>query len=110
MNHLVTEQDCDVAGQHYNSPSFADGCKSAVIGKQRFALARDQLMPLFQAYVLGQQAAKESRALPGDCVAGYDAINTDPSSTSDMILAAIGFKNGCLAVANKQAKRIHQGR
>ncbi len=105
-SRAVTEQDCEVAGEHYNSPSFAEGCKTAVTAKQRFALARGQLLPLFQAYALGQEMAKESRALPDECVAFYDAINSDPSSTVDMTLAAIGFKNGCLAVANKQAKRI----
>jgi hypothetical protein len=106
LNHAVTERDCDAAGAHYNSPSFAQGCTSAVIARRLFAEARTALAPLFQAYALGQQIAKESRALPSDCIGAYESM-TDPSASGKIDTAeAIGFKNGCLAVANKQAKRI----
>jgi hypothetical protein len=68
--------------------------------------AREQLMPLLQAYALGQQVAKESRALPTDCQSAYDSM-TSPNATVEVdSVAAIGFKNGCLEVANKQAKKI----
>jgi hypothetical protein len=33
MNHDVTKTDCDTAGENTNSPSFAEGCKSAVRDK-----------------------------------------------------------------------------
>ncbi len=103
----VSERDCETAGEHYNSPSFAEGCKIAVVVKQRFALAREQLVPLFQAYALGQQVAQEGRVLPRDCEAIYETMSkSDTFATADMTLVAIGFKNGCLETANKQAKRI----
>ena len=102
----VSEQDCNTAGEHYNSPSFAEGCKTAVIAKQRWAAAREALMPLFQAYALGQQTAKESRALPSDCQSAYDSMTSPDAAVKVDTVAAIGFKNGCLEVANKQAKRI----
>ncbi len=105
-NRPVSEQDCDSAGEHYSSPSFAEGCKTAIIAKQRFAAARVALMPLFQAYALGQQVAKESRALPSDCQSAYDAMTGPDASPKVDVVAAIGFKNGCLEVAEKQAKRI----
>ena len=106
VSRSVTEEECDVAGEHYNSPSFAEGCKSAVIAKRRFLAAREQLMPLFQAYALGQQVAKESRALPSDCQAAYDSMTSPNAAVEVDAVAAIGFKNGCLGVAKKQAKRI----
>src|SRR5258708_6057644 len=102
----VTEQDCDTAGEHYNSPSFAEGCKTAIIAEQRFAAAREMLTPLFQAYAFGQQTAKESRLLPSDCLSAYEFM-TRPDTSADVDgSAAIWFKNGCLEVAKKQAKRI----
>ena len=106
MSRPVGEQECDAAGEHYNSPSFAEGCKSAVIAKRRFAAAREALTPLFQAYALGQQVAKEGRALPTDCQSAYDSMTSPDASVKVDVLAAIGFKNGCLEVAKKQAKRI----
>lgn len=102
----VTEEECGVAGERYNSPSFAEGCKTAVIAKQRFASAREQLMPLFQAYAFGQQVARDSRALPSDCQSAYDSMTSPDSPMKVDGVAAIGFKNGCLEVAKKQAKRI----
>ncbi len=72
----------------------------------RFAAAREALMPLFQAYALGQQVAKESRALPSDCQSAYDSMTSPAASVEVDTLTAIGFKNGCLEVAKKQAKRI----
>lgn len=106
VSRPVSEADCDTAGEHYNSPSFANGCKSAVIAKQRFAAAREALMPLFQAYALGQQVAKESRALPTDCQGAYDSMTSPDGPVKVDAVAAIGFKNGCLEVAKRQAKRI----
>ena len=106
ISRPVGEQECDTAGEHYNSPSFAQGCKSAVIAKQRFAAAREALLPLFQAYALGQQMAKESRALPTDCQSAYESMTSPDASVKVDLVAAIGFKNGCLEVAKKQAKRI----
>jgi len=106
VGRQVGEQECDAAGEHYNSPSFAQGCKSALIAKQRFAAAREALMPLFQAYALGQQVAKESRALPTDCQSAYDSMTGPDAPVKVDLVAAIGFKNGCLEVARKQAKRI----
>jgi hypothetical protein len=102
----VSEQDCETAGEHYNSPSFAEGCKTAVIAKQRFAAVREALIPLFQAYAFGQQMAKDSRALPTDCQSAYDSMTSPDTPVKVDIVAAIGFKNGCLEVAKKQAKRI----
>jgi hypothetical protein len=102
----VSEQDCDAAGEHYNSLSFAEGCKTAVIAKRRFAAAREALLPLLQAYALGEQTAKESRALPTDCQSAYDSMTSPDASLKVDVVAAIGFKNGCLEVAKKQAKRI----
>lgn len=102
----VSEQDCDTAGEHYNSPSFADGCKTAVIAKQRFAAARESMISLLQAYALGQQVAKESRSLPTDCQSAYDSMTSPDASIKVDLVAAIGFKNGCIEVAKKQAKRI----
>jgi len=102
----VSEQDCDTAGEHYNSPSFAEGCKTAVIAKQRWVAARETLMPLFQAYALGQQVATEARALPSDCQSAYDSMTSPDASVKVDTVEAIGFKNGCLQVAKKQAKRI----
>ena len=102
----VTEQDCDAAGDHYNSPSFAEGCKTAVAAKRRFAEARETLMPLFQAYAFGQQMAKENRLLPADCQSAYDSMTSPDTSEKVDAVAAIGFKNGCLEIAKKQAKRI----
>jgi hypothetical protein len=104
----VTEQDCDTAGEHYNSPSFAEGCKAAVDAKQRFAQAREALMPLFQAYAFGQQVAKESRLLPTDCQSAYDSMTSPDASDKVDAVAAIGFKNGCLEVAKKQAQANNQ--
>lgn len=63
-------------------------------------------MPLFQAYSFGQQVAKESRLLPSDCQSAYDSMTSPDASVKVDNVAAIGFKNGCLAVAKKQAKRI----
>jgi hypothetical protein len=102
----VTKQDCETAGEHYNSPSFAEGCKTAVMAKQRFAEAREKLMPLFEAYAFGQQMAKENRLLPIDCQSAYDSMTSPDASMKVDTLAAIGFKNGCLETAKKQAKRI----
>jgi hypothetical protein len=102
----VTEQNCDAAGEHYNSPSFAEGCRTAVITKQRIAAAREMLMPLFQAYAFGQQVAKGSRALPTDCQSAYDSMTGPDTAVKVDTVAAIGFRNGCLEVGNKQAKRI----
>lgn len=102
----VTEGECGVAGERYNSPSFAEACKTAVIAKQRFAAAREQLMLLFQAYAFGQQVARDSRALPTDCQSAYDSMTNPDSAIKGDAVAAIGFKNGCLEVAKKQAKRI----
>src|SRR5271155_2020162 len=68
MSHNVTEQDCDVAGEHTNSPSFAGGCKAAVQmqREQRLAaqLAESRLFvtPYVQEYLLGKKLAKETRA------------------------------------------------
>jgi hypothetical protein len=90
---------------------LSEGCKTAIIVKQRFAAAREQSMPLFQGYALGQQVSRDSRALPADCESAYDAMtNADPSSTADMALVAIGFKNECLELVKKQAKENHQRR
>jgi hypothetical protein len=30
----ATQADCEEAGQHYNSPSFADGCRSLIEDKK----------------------------------------------------------------------------
>ena len=102
----VSEQDCDAAGEHYNSPSFAQGCKTAVIAKQRFEAVREGVTPLFRAYALGQQIAKEGRALPSDCQSAYDSMISPDATVKIDALAAIGFKNGCLEVAKRQARRI----
>lgn len=102
----VSEQDWDSAGEHYNSPSFTDGCKTAIIARQRLVAAREAVMPLFQAYALGQEMAKEGRALPSDCLSAYGSMISPEASGKVDTVAAIGFKNGCLEVANKQAKRI----
>jgi len=106
LNRAVTEEECDVAGEHYSSPSFAQGCRSAVIAKRQFMAAREALTPLFQAYALGQRMAKESRALPTDCQSAYDSMTSPDAAVKVDAVAAIGFKNGCLEVAKKQAKRI----
>jgi hypothetical protein len=102
----VTEQDCDTAGEHYNSPSFAEGCKTAVLAKQRWAAAREILTPLLQDYALGQQMAKENRLLPTDCESAYESMTRPDASPEVDGSGAIWFKNGCLEVAKKQAKRI----
>ena len=102
----VTEQDCEAAGERYNSPSFAEGCKTALTAKQRFAKAREKLMPLFEAYAFGQQMAKEDRLLPIDCQSAYDSMTSPDASTKVDPKAAIGFENVCLETAKKQAKRI----
>jgi hypothetical protein len=102
----VTEQECDVAGEHYNSPSFAEGCKTAVIAKQQFAAARDLLVQVFQAQEFGRQMAKESRALPVDCQSAYDSMTGPDAVTKIDILAAMAIRTGCLEVAKKQGKRI----
>jgi hypothetical protein len=106
VSHPVTQEDCETAGEHYNSPSFAEGCKTAVIAKERFAEARSVLTPLVQAYALGQQLAKESRSLPSDCQSEYDFATSPDASVKVDPSAALWFRNGCLQVANKQAKRI----
>lgn len=63
-------------------------------------------MLLFQAYAFGQQVARDSRALPTDCQSAYDSMTNPDSAIKGDAVAAIGFKNGCLEVAKKQAKRI----
>src|SRR5208283_3668489 len=94
------------AGEHYNSPSFAEGCKTAVIAKQRFEEARRTLTPLLEAYALGQQLAKEGRSLPTDCLSAYDSMTGPDASVKVDTLPAMNFRDGCLEVAKKQAKRI----
>jgi len=37
LNRLITAENCDAAGEHYNSPSFAESCKTAIIFKQQWA-------------------------------------------------------------------------
>jgi hypothetical protein len=106
VSRPVSERDCDSAGEHYNSPSFAEGCKAAIIAKQRFAATREKLIPLFEAFALGQQMAKESRTLPDDCQSEYDFMTRPDASVKVADLAAMRFRNGCLDVARKQAKRI----
>lgn len=106
LRHDVTDRDCDTAGEHTNSPSFAEGCKTAVqmqrLAAQRFAEARAQIAPLVQEYLLGKQLAKETRALPSDCEEAYKSL---VESTGDTVLPTC-FRTGCLEVAKKQAKRI----
>jgi hypothetical protein len=103
MDHLATMQDCDVAGEHTNSPSFADGCKAALIVKERFSATREQLLPLFQAYELGKEIAKEGRVLPSDCEDAYKSLVVSVGSES---LLPTPFRTGCLEIAKKQAKKI----
>jgi hypothetical protein len=102
----VTDEDCNTAGEHYNSPSFAEGCKTAVIAKQRFEEARRTLTPILQAYALGQRLAKEGRSLPTDCQSAYDSMISSDASIKVDTLLAMEFRDGCLEVAKKQAKRI----
>ncbi|MGA2003440.1 MAG: hypothetical protein ABSG70_08660 [Terriglobales bacterium] len=64
------------------------------------------MISLLQAYALGQQVAKESRSLPTDCQSAYDSMTSPDASIKVDLVAAIGFKNGCIEVAKKQAKRI----
>ncbi len=106
VSRPVSEQDCDTAGEHYNSPSFAEGCKTVVIARQRFEAARRILTPLLQAYALGQQLAKDGRSLPTDCQAAYDSMTSPDASVKVDTLLAMNFRDGCLEVAKKQAKRI----
>jgi hypothetical protein len=108
MSHGVTDDDCDMAGRHTNSPSFAEGCKSALQVKreQHFDVMTEQLRPvmtpLIQQYLLGKQAAKELRALPSDCEEGYkNALKSNGDESS-----ATFFRTGCLEVAYKQAKKV----
>ena len=106
LSHPITEEDCDAAGQHYNSPSFAEGCRSAVVARRQYAAVRAALVPLFEAFAYGQQVAKENRALPAYCQSAYEFMTGADASVNVDLSAAIGFKSGCLDVANKQAKRI----
>jgi hypothetical protein len=103
MDHAVTEQDCDAAGEHTNSLSFAEGCKTAVKVKQQFATTRQFLAPLLQEYELGKQVAKETRALPVDCEEAYKSLSNSFGPES---LLPTTFRTGCLEIAKKQEKRI----
>ncbi|MGA2903386.1 MAG: hypothetical protein ABSD98_06125 [Candidatus Korobacteraceae bacterium] len=111
MNHDADERDCDIAGQNTNSPSFAEGCKSAV-GVKAWIAARQQLTPLLQSYDLGMQFAKANRALPTDCNQIYQSIVTSEAYKSlattqaQLPLLTTLFRSGCLEQAKKQAKRI----
>lgn len=102
MSHEATESDCVVAGTNTNSPSFTEGCKSAVEAKAWMA-ARQQLTPAFQAYDLGIQFAKTNRALPTDCQQVYESLKT---SLGEWSVPATFFQSGCLEQAKKQAKRV----
>jgi len=106
VSRPITEEDCNAAGEHYNSPSFAEGCKTAVVAKQRFEDARRKLTPLLQAYALGQQLAKEGRSLPTDCQSAYDSMTSPDASVKVDTLLAMEFRDVCLEVAKKQAKRV----
>ena len=104
----VNAKDCDVAGENHNSLSFAEGCRDAVSAKQNLDGIRGLLLQVGQTVPLGQQWAKDNRALPKDCEKVYAALAEEPTTPAaeDLTLAAIGFRNGCLEVAKKQAKRI----
>jgi len=102
MNHDVTESDCDAAGASTNSPSFAEGCKSAV-GVKAWIEARQLLTPLFQSYDLGKQFAKQNRSLPTDCEEVNKSLERSLGEPSAL---TIFFRSGCLEQAKKQAKRI----
>jgi hypothetical protein len=97
----VTEEDCNTAGEHYNSPSFAEGCKTAIVFKQQWASTREMLTSIFQAYALGQQLAKEGRSLPNGCQSAYSSMTSPDSSVKVDTLLAMKFRDGCLQVANK---------
>ncbi len=106
LNHDVTGLDCDTAAQKTNSPSFGDGCKVGVqvrerIAAQRFAEAREQIIPLVQEYMLGKQLAKELRVLPSECEEAYKSV---AESKGDLLAAP--FRTGCLEVAKKQANKV----
>jgi len=68
--------------------------------------ARRTLTPLLEAYALGQQLAKEGRSLPTDCQSAYDSMSIPDASVKVDPLLAMEFRDGCLEVAKKQAKRI----
>lgn len=103
---VITEEDCDTAGENTNSPSFAEGCKAAVTVKQRFApVDTTPVVDLLRGIGLGEQVAKDARLLPEDCQELYDGV-TKLESKTDITMVATGFRNGCLEVARKQAKRI----
>jgi hypothetical protein len=103
MNHDVTESDCDAAGANTNSPSFTEGCKSAVRDKA-WTKSVQTITPLVQSYFLGEQFAKSNRALPMDCEEVYDTLQKSLGESSAAV--TIVFRNGCLDQAKKQAKRI----
>jgi hypothetical protein len=107
MTHVVTERDCDTSGEHTNSLSFAEGCKSALQMKRDQQLATDLekirpwAVPMVQEYLLGKQLAKELRVLPSECEEAYKSV---VESKGDEL--AISFRTGCLEVAQKQAKKV----
>jgi hypothetical protein len=103
MNHDVTETDCDTAGENTNSPSFAEGCKSAVRDKA-WIVTRQKLTPLVQSYFLGTQFAKSNRALPTDCEEVYKTLQKSLGQSYEAETTV--FRSGCLEQAKKQAKRI----
>lgn len=102
MNHDVTETDCDTAGVNTNSPSFAEGCKSAVRDKA-WTKTVQTITPGLQSYSLGIQFAKSNRALPTDCEEVYNALQ---KSLGEYAVVTVMFRKGCLDQAGKQAKRI----
>jgi hypothetical protein len=106
MSHDATEQECETAGEHTNSPSFAEGCRVGVrvrerLAAQRFAEAREQIIPLVQGYMLGKQLAKELRVLPAECEEAYKSVVEAKGES-----LAIPFRTGCLEVSRKQANKV----
>jgi len=44
------------------------------LAAQRFAEAREQIIPLFRDTLLGKQLAKELRVLPAECEEAYKSV------------------------------------
>jgi len=105
MSHDATEQECETAGEHTNSPSFAEGCRVGVrvrSGSQRNGLPRHvSRSSLWFRDTCWEATGERATSPPAECEEAYKSVVEAKGES-----LAIPFRTGCLEVSRKQANKV----